>query len=52
MITPDGKLLLVACRDDRSIQVFRISSDGTLTKTQSTLIFDEDMPSSVTTIQL
>ena len=49
MITPDGKLLMVACRDDRSIQVFRIESDGTLTKTQSTLIFDEDMPSSVLT---
>ena len=52
MITPDGKFLLVACRDDRSIQVFRIGPDGTLTQTQSTLIFDEDMPSSVTTIQL
>ena len=52
MITPDGKLLLVACRDERSIQVFRIEPDGTLTQTQSTLIFDEDMPSSVTTIQL
>lgn len=52
MITPDGKILVVACRDDRSLQVFRISSDGTLTQTPSTLIFDEDMPSSVTTIQL
>ena len=52
MITPDGKILVVACRDDRSLQVFRIEPDGTLTKTQSTLIFDEDMPSSVTTIQL
>lgn len=52
MISPDGNILLVACRDDRSIQVFRIGPDGSLTKTQSTLIFDEDMPSSVTTIQL
>jgi 6-phosphogluconolactonase (cycloisomerase 2 family) len=52
MITPDGKILVVACRDDRSLQVFRIEPDGTLTQTQSTLIFDEDMPSSVTTIQL
>jgi 6-phosphogluconolactonase (cycloisomerase 2 family) len=52
MITPDGKLLLVACRDDRSIQVFRIGQGGTLTQTPGTLIFDEDMPSSVTTIQL
>ena len=52
MITPDGKILVVACRDDRSLQVFRIEPDGTLTQTQSTLIFDEDMPSSVTTTQL
>lgn len=52
MITPDGKILVVACRDDRSLQMFRIEPDGTLTQTQSTLIFDEDMPSSVTTIQL
>lgn len=52
MITPDGKLLLVACRDDRSIQVFRIGPDGTLTLTPSTLTFTDDMPSSVTTIQL
>ena len=47
MITPDGKLLLVACRDDRSIQVFRIEKEGTLTLTQSTLTFTDDMPSSV-----
>ena len=47
MITPDGKILLVACRDDRSIQVFRIEPDGTLTKMPGTLTFSEDMPSSV-----
>lgn len=47
MITPDGKLLLVACRDDRSIQVFRIEPDGTLTQTPGTLTFTDDMPSSV-----
>jgi 6-phosphogluconolactonase (cycloisomerase 2 family) len=52
MITPDGKILVVACRDDRSLQVFRIEPDGSLTQTPGTLIFDEDMPSSVTTIQL
>lgn len=50
MITPDGKLLLVACRDDRSIQVFRIEKEGTLTLTQSTLTFTDDMPSSVVAI--
>ena len=47
MITPDGKLLLVACRDDRSIQVFRIGPDGTLTRTTGKLTFTDDMPSSV-----
>ena len=47
MITPDGKILVVACRDDRSLQVFRIEPDGTLTQTPSTLTFSEDMPSSV-----
>ena len=47
MITSDGKHLLVACRDDRTIQVFKIEEEGTLTLTQSTLDFDVDMPSSV-----
>ena len=47
MITPDGKLLLVACRDDRSIHVFRIESNGSLTRTTGKLTFTEDMPSSV-----
>ena len=51
MITPDGKLLLVACRDDRSLQMFRIEPDGTLTQTPSTLTFSEDMPSSVTELK-
>lgn len=48
MITPDGNLLLVACRDDMVIQVFRINEDGTLTLTSSALNFDQDKPSSVT----
>ena len=48
MITPDGCRMLVACRDDKVIQVFRISEDGTLTLTQSVLRFESDMPSSVT----
>ena len=48
MITPDGGLMLVACRDDKVIQVFRISKDGTLTLTPSVLRFESDMPSSVT----
>ena len=50
MITPDGKLLIVACRDDRSIQVFRIGPDGTLSQTPGTLTFTDDMPSSVVAI--
>ena len=48
MITPDGDFLLVACRDDRLIQVFKISEDGSLTLTPSVLTFDTDLPSSVT----
>lgn len=48
MITPDGNLLLAACRDDKTIQVFRINEDGTLTDTSSALDFEQEMPSSVT----
>ena len=51
MITPDGKLLLVACRDDRSVQVFRIEKDGTLTLTPSKLVLESDMPSSITAVR-
>lgn len=50
MITDDGKLLLVACRDDRSVQVFTIEKDGTLTLTPSKLVFESDMPSSITAV--
>lgn len=48
MITPDGKALLVACKDDKLIQSFRISDDGSLTPTPSVVMFDSDQPSSVT----
>lgn len=48
MITPDGKFLFAACRDDKVIQVFRIEEDGNLTLTPSGLRFESDMPSSVT----
>ena len=48
MITPDGNNLLVACRDDKVIQVFAIEKDGSLTLKPSVLRFDHDMPSSVT----
>lgn len=48
MITEDGGYLLVACRDDRLIQTFRIGQDGSLTLTQSTLSFETDMPSGIT----
>ncbi len=47
MISEDGKLLLAACRDDRVIQVFRITEDGLLTLTPSVLRFESDKPSSV-----
>lgn len=48
MITEDGNLLLVACRDDGLVQVFRINDDGGLKLTPSILRFDSDRPSSVT----
>ena len=48
MITPDGNNLLVACRDDKVIQVFAIEKDGSLILKPSVLRFDHDMPSSVT----
>lgn len=51
MITPDGNLMLVACRDDKMIQVFSIEKDGGLTLTPSVLRFNTDMPSSVTLLQ-
>ena len=50
MITPDGNLLIVACRDDRSIQVFRIETDGFLTQMPGTLTFTDDMPSCISGI--
>lgn len=50
MITEDGTLLLAACRDDRIIQVFKINEDGTLTLSPTVLVFDQDMPSSITAI--
>ena len=47
MITNDGSFLLVACRDDKLIQVFEILPDGNLALTGATLRFEADMPSSV-----
>lgn len=48
MITPDGKLLLAACMNDKFIMVFRINEDGTLTPTRSTLSFEDERPSCIT----
>lgn len=48
MITEDGNFLLVACRDDRMIQVFRIGKDGGLIPTEAVLHLESDMPSSIT----
>lgn len=47
MITEDGKNLIVACRDDKLVQVFSIGKDGMLTLTPSVIQFENDMPSSV-----
>ena len=51
MISDDGAFMLVACLNDRIIQVFRISEDGTLTLTPYVLRFEKDMPSCVTVIR-
>lgn len=48
MITPDGRFLLAACRDDKMVQVFAIEEDGSLTLSPTVLQFDTDMPSSIT----
>lgn len=48
MITEDGDFLLVACRDDRMIQVFRIGEDGGLIPTEAVLNLESDKPSSIT----
>ena len=50
MITEDGDFLLVACRDDRMIQVFRIGDNGGLIPTEAVLNLESDMPSSVVSI--
>ena len=50
MITDDGKYLLVACRDDKCVQVFQILPTGRLAQTSTTLRFDEDKPVCVTVI--
>ena len=51
MISDDGAFMLVACLNDRIIQVFRISDDGTLALTPSVLRVEKDMPSCVTVIR-
>lgn len=43
--SPDGKKLLVACRDSRNIQVFDLNeADGTLENTGVEFSFADDMP--------
>lgn len=50
MITAQGDFLLVACRDDRMVQVFGIGEDGSLIPTSGVLMFESDRPSSVTEV--
>lgn len=47
MITDDGAYLMVACRDDKMIQVFEILPNGSLVLTSTTLHFEVDKPSSI-----
>jgi 6-phosphogluconolactonase (cycloisomerase 2 family) len=51
MITDDGAFILVACLNDKVVQVFRISEDGTPTLTPSVLRFGKDSPSSITAVR-
>ena len=50
MITAQGDFLLVACRDDRMVQVFGIGEDGSLIPTSGVLMFESDRPSSITEV--
>lgn len=50
MMTHDGRHILVACRDDKVIQVLNVNDDGNLTRTGYVLQFNDDMPSSVVAI--
>lgn len=50
MITANGHHLLVACRDDKVIQVFSIGPDGCLALQPARLHFDTDMPSSIVAV--
>ena len=50
MITDDGEYLLVACRDDKCVQVFQILPTGCLARTSTTHRFSEDKPVCVTVI--
>ena len=48
LITDDGEYLLVACRDDKCVQVFQILPTGRLAQTSTTLRFNEDKPVCIT----
>ena len=52
MITDDGAYLLVACRDDKMIQVFDILPDGSLAQNGTTLHIEADKPSSISSFQI
>ena len=46
VITPDGKKMLVACRDDSSVEVYTIClQDGSLENAGRKLVLDNGMPS-------
>ena len=52
MITPDGRFMLVACRDSASVEVYSIDpGNGQLTKLSET-VFEEDKPVCLITAQL
>lgn len=48
VITPDGKYILVACRDDRTVEIYGIDSGtGDLSKAGKLLTLESDMPSCI-----
>ena len=51
-VTPDGAYMLVACRNDRSVEVYSIDAvTGKLSFSGDRLRFKEDMPSCVVIAQ-
>ena len=51
MISKCGRFMFVACKNDKSIQVFKIGESGELISTNGRLEFQHDQPSSVVQVE-